>query len=83
MAKKKIEEPIVEAELNETPAIPVNTVVVKANKLNVRKKPSLDAAVIYIANKGDVFDVVAEKVNGFYKLADGEGYVMSDFVAVK
>lgn len=81
MAKKKIEEVVDISNVEET--IETLTATVTAEKLNLRKKANTSSEVVRILNKGEEVLVCLNLVNGFYELADGTGFIMSDYVTVK
>lgn len=51
--------------------------------LRVRKEMNLNCDVDRLLPKGSEVELVGEAVNGFYKLADGTGYVASKFITKK
>lgn len=54
--------------------------------LNIRKQPSVNAAVIGKHSKGDIINISAKTSNGWYRVdypTIGTGYVSSDYVSVR
>lgn len=60
------------------------SVRVMATRLNVRKEPSKDSAIVEVVNQGDTLMLMnSEVVNGFYSVvtnAGEQGYCMQEFV---
>ena len=55
----------------------VNT---KNDPLRVRSQRNLSCSVVKLLPKGSSVELVGEAQDGFYKLADGSGYVASNFI---
>lgn len=84
--KKPVEAPVeaVEVEIQEAPAAPiVKSVRVKTKQggpLNIRKDANIDSKKLDQIPNGSIVSVEAEKISGFYKLADRDGYIAGDLV---
>lgn len=83
---KDVIEEFISAELDETPVAPLDGVVTAA-KLNVRKLPSANAAVVTILNQDAKVQIDTEASTAdWYKVytATGiDGYCMKKFITVK
>lgn len=83
MSKRHESQPGVMAEEENRKTTEVEQVVVSCERLNLRKAASPDAQVLYILTRGDVLDVLENRVDWikvrFTKLAL-DGYVMAKFV---
>lgn len=80
-----VETPVVEEEKPAKKSPRKKHVVISNPRVNIRKHPSLMAAVLFIASEGDKFELVqAETENGFYviKCDNGIAYVASDFATL-
>lgn len=63
-----------------------DTGIVIADKLNLRQGPSSDSRVLYILEKGEVLEIVEDRIDWLkvhYKRLAIDGYVMSKFVKVE
>lgn len=86
MAKKKIEEEIIENVIEEKPVKKTtkkkdtNVGIVNVESLNIRSEASTDNKPIGLLSKGDKIKIL-EKLDEWYRF-DG-GFVMSKFVDVK
>lgn len=82
-SKKPVEAPV-EVEIQEAPAAPIiKSVRVKTKHggpLNIRKDADIDSKQIGQIPNRSVVSVEAEKISGFYKLADRGGYITGDLV---
>lgn len=82
-SKKPVEAPA-EAEIQEAPAAPIlKSVRVKTKQggpLNIREDADIDSKQLDQIPNGSVVSVEAEKISGFYKLADRDGYIAGDLV---
>lgn len=74
----------VKVELQEAPAAPIiKSVRVKTKRggpLNIRKDANIDSKQLGQIPNRSVVSVEAEKISGFYKLADRDGYIVGDLV---
>ena len=75
--KKKTEVQKVE-EIIEAKA-PEKIVVAATCAVNVRKEATLQSDVAKVLYTMDKSEVYSEPINGFYKLVNGDGYVMAEF----
>lgn len=81
-SKKPVE--AVEVEIQEAPAAPIlKSVRVKTKQggpLNIREDADIDSKRLGQIPNGSVVSVEAEKISGFYKLADRDGYIVGDLI---
>lgn len=79
-SKKPVEAPV-EVEIQEAPIIKsVRVKTKKGGPLNIRKDANIDSKQLGQIPNGSVINVEAEKISGFYKLADRDGYIAGDLV---
>lgn len=79
MAKRKMIEPEVVENTTSVEEEPTKVMTVACERLNVRSKASTESEILKVLN-GGINILVNQEVNGWCKIADGEGYVMAKFL---
>ena len=78
--------PDAKSDISESPVIPqiwVGIVATKHDPLRVRKGAGFNYSTVKLLPKGAEVNFVGENENGWYKLADGSGYVFADLITRK
>lgn len=68
------------AEKPEAPASWTGIVITNSLPLNIRKGAGTSFPVVGQLSKGSKTQIIGEAVNGWYKLADGRGYVSASYI---